>query len=442
MMEKSDASDPKLMPKPPLPTPKWKPNNCRKRKRSTQTKSIPMKDENVASPAIGRKKVSWVWDHFTKYEGNGEWKASCNYCGQEYAAHSKLHGTGEKDNDEDEGIEIVEKEKGSEGNVKGRDKDSKLFGPPDEEDWDVARSFTKFLKLFYDVTLQFSGSSKVTSNLFFLELVAVQTTLKKLSKNKDPKVCLMAMKMQQKFAKYWESVDKINFLLYVATVLDPPYKLRFVRFCFDQVYENDFTLADFMEEQVRNALTRLYDCYKQCDLSENPKPMPSSSNQTSADLDIDENVDTVKILATQFEKHLEENDYIETKSELTRYLGENCEKNVESFNVLKWWKDNSMKYRVLSQIARDVLAIPVSTVASESAFSTSGRILDPYRSSLNPEMVEALVCCQNWLRSEPFTIDIQEFMKEVPIEEVEKYEEVIKEFKTCGTSVEVQVIDN
>ncbi|KAG8373567.1 hypothetical protein BUALT_Bualt11G0037900 [Buddleja alternifolia] len=176
--------------------------------------------------------------------------------------------------------------------------------------------------------------------------------------------------------------------------------------------------------------------------SENPKPVPSSSNQTSADLDIDENVDTVKFLATQFEKHLEENDYIETKSELTRYLGENCEKNVESFNVLKWWKHNSMKYRVLSQIARDVLAIPVSTVASESAFSTNGRILDPYRSSLNPEMVEGLVCCQNWLRSEPFTIDIQEFMKEVPIEEVEKYEEVIKEFKTCGTSVEVQVIDN
>ncbi|KAG8386877.1 hypothetical protein BUALT_Bualt03G0194600 [Buddleja alternifolia] len=155
-------------------------------------------------------------------------------------------------------------------------------------------------------------------------------------------------------------------------------------------------------------------------------PVPSSSNQTSADLDIDENVATVKFLATQFEKHLEENDYIETRSELTRYLGENCEKNVESFNVLKWWKDNSMKYRVLSQIARDVLAIPVSTVASESAFSTSGRILDPYRSSLNHEMVEALVCCQNWLRSEPFTIDIQEFMKEVPKEEVEKYEEVIK----------------
>jgi hypothetical protein len=42
---------------------------------------------------------------------------------------------------------------------------------------------------------------------------------------------------------------------------------------------------------------------------------------------------------------------------------------------------------------------PVSTVASESAFSTSGRILDSFRSCLNPEMVEALIWAQNWLMS-------------------------------------------
>nr|GMC60851.1 zinc finger BED domain-containing protein RICESLEEPER 2-like [Ipomoea batatas] len=40
-----------------------------------------------------------------------------------------------------------------------------------------------------------------------------------------------------------------------------------------------------------------------------------------------------------------------------------------------------------------------SSVASESAFSTSGRILDQYRSSLTPYMVEALILTQDWLRS-------------------------------------------
>uniref|UniRef100_A0A2N9FA16 BED-type domain-containing protein n=1 Tax=Fagus sylvatica TaxID=28930 RepID=A0A2N9FA16_FAGSY len=59
---------------------------------------------------------------------------------------------------------------------------------------------------------------------------------------------------------------------------------------------------------------------------------------------------------------------------------------------------NSSRYQVLSKMARDVLAVFVSTVASESAFSTGGCILDPFRSSLSPDMVQVLICSQNWLK--------------------------------------------
>ena len=40
---------------------------------------------------------------------------------------------------------------------------------------------------------------------------------------------------------------------------------------------------------------------------------------------------------------------------------------VENFDILTWWKINSSKFTVLPKIARDVLTVPVSTVASESA---------------------------------------------------------------------------
>ena len=53
----------------------------------------------------------------------------------------------------------------------------------------------------------------------------------------------------------------------------------------------------------------------------------------------------------------------------------------------------------MSKLARDVLAVPVSTVASKSAFSTGGRILNPFRSSLSPLMVQNLVCAQDWLQA-------------------------------------------
>ena len=69
------------------------------------------------------------------------------------------------------------------------------------------------------------------------------------------------------------------------------------------------------------------------------------------------------------------------------------------FEILGWWKANSNRYQVLSKLARDVLAIPISTVASESALSTGGRILDPFQSSLSPLMVQNLVCAQDWLQA-------------------------------------------
>ena len=69
-------------------------------------------------------------------------------------------------------------------------------------------------------------------------------------------------------------------------------------------------------------------------------------------------------------------------------------------------------------MARDILAIPISTVAFESAFSTSGHILDAFRNSLSPKTVEALVCSQNWLKQD-HTINLQEILQEV-----EKYEDI------------------
>lgn len=63
----------------------------------------------------------------------------------------------------------------------------------------------------------------------------------------------------------------------------------------------------------------------------------------------------------------------------------------ENFNVLAWWKKNSDAFPILSLMARDFLAIPVSTVSSESAFSAAGRILGKNRTSLAPETLEVLI---------------------------------------------------
>jgi hypothetical protein len=52
------------------------------------------------------------------------------------------------------------------------------------------------------------------------------------------------------------------------------------------------------------------------------------------------------------------------------------------------------------KLLRDVVTVQVSTVASESAFSAGGHVVDPYRSSLGPNMVDALICTKDWVAAE------------------------------------------
>ena len=59
-------------------------------------------------------------------------------------------------------------------------------------------------------------------------------------------------------------------------------------------------------------------------------------------------------------------------------------------------------------------------MASESAFSTGGRVVDCFRSSLTPKTVEGLICMQNWLLGN----DIAENIDDCTIENYEFYEGV------------------
>ncbi|KAL6204247.1 hypothetical protein ACLB2K_021515 [Fragaria x ananassa] len=88
-------------------------------------------------------------------------------------------------------------------------------------------------------------------------------------------------------------------------------------------------------------------------------------------------------------------------NEVDKYLADRLVNPlVKEFDVSQWWRVNSSAYPSLSKLAKDIFAIPCSTVASENAFSLGKRVVNPFRSSLTPQMVEALVCTSDWLRAE------------------------------------------
>lgn len=97
----------------------------------------------------------------------------------------------------------------------------------------------------------------------------------------------------------------------------------------------------------------------------------------------------------------ESEEFVSTqKSQLELYLDEPRVDRKAPLDVLAFWKANQFRYPELARMAGAILSIPITTVASESTFSTGGRVLDQYRSSLKPEVVESIVCTRDWLFGE------------------------------------------
>ena len=86
--------------------------------------------------------------------------------------------------------------------------------------------------------------------------------------------------------------------------------------------------------------------------------------------------------------------YVRIESDL--YLEESLLPRTQELDIIQRWQHIGLKYPTLWKNACDVLAIHVTTVAYESVFSTSGKIISPHRSRLAPSMIEALMCMQAW----------------------------------------------
>ena len=298
--------------------------------------------------------------------------------------------------------------------------DDRREGPPIIDDWNNARAFIKFLKIFYDVTLALSGSLYVTANTAFIHLSLVQSEINDWIKdeNSNSVLHLMAMDMKKKYDKYWGKIENMNPLIFIANALDPRYKLAYIKWSFGDIYGE--SVAETIVKRVKDEMAKLYEWYA------NEYGQPISSSNEAMGLSLERRAEhgqplAHKVRTAAFRSHLRQRDTIEAKNELERYLNEACVDEDDNYDVLAWWKLNESRFLVLSKMARDLLAVPVSTVASESAFSTGGRVLDVFRSSLSPKTTEALICTQNWLMPTKLNFQDIEFIKELEkIEEIEQ----------------------
>ncbi|KAL8170406.1 hypothetical protein V2J09_022210 [Rumex salicifolius] len=258
-------------------------------------------------------------------------------------------------------------------------------------------------------------SRYVTCNTCVHHVFAIGLGISELCINEDEGVRKMAQQMKLKYDKYWGDVHNMNYLLFVSLLLDPRRKMQLVDWLIRQSF--DATKAAVVNVNLMLLIGELFGKYASLVPKVQKEAVSSVSKNLSASCSVDY-MDFTKLMTARFQIDVGSDDINEKKTELDKYLEEAREADVEDFNILNWWRDNQKRYPILSKMARDVLAIPVTSVASESAFSTGGRVLDSFRTSLTPKMVEVLICTQDWKRKTNARVMVEESL--IVLEQMEE----------------------
>jgi hypothetical protein len=287
------------------------------------------------------------------------------------------------------------------------------FGHPYEDDWDNAKKMAAFLEHFHDLTVHVSVSLHITLNTFFHEIGEVHMLIQAWLNSEDSLQVSMGKNMKVKFDKYWglwhtnskkndkgqeqeqerdkgrsrgrgKDKEDINLLIFVARFLDPRYKLSlYTKMTIEEIFGKE--RGQLVWVAINTCVQKLFEEYRN---------MYAPSEQPTETIDDSQSKgDPAAMLKEKMAKRMKMTNCSSTsKSELEKYLAEETEDTEKKIDILGWWKINANRFPILGHMACDVLAIPISTVAKESAFSTSGRILDDFRTSLTPFMLECLVC--------------------------------------------------
>jgi hypothetical protein len=277
-----------------------------------------------------------------------------------------------------------------------------FLGVVSPEEWENVENVNQVLAVFNDVRNIVSRSNYPTSNLFLPEVWRMKEIVDVKAGDRNEYMRLMAARMSDKFDKYWGDT---NMLMALAAVLDPRYKMKLISFCFPIIY-----LLDVEGNGIKGVLRVLQELYKVYVAAHNSYIL---QQQAAAEVSSSTSIASVTEEISgggrsQFRQHCRSSDIIRPlKTDLDIYLiedvfiseSENGDDSHANFDTLVWWKSNALKYRILSNMARDLLAILISTVASKSSFSAGGRVIEPHRASLSTDIVQMLLYDSDWVRA-------------------------------------------
>ena len=252
-------------------------------------------------------------------------------------------------------------------------------------DWHIADLLRDLFEIFDTLTNIFCSVYYPTSHRVIMQITSIYMVLQNYLSYEIFNDTIFAI--IEKIKKYW---GEIPLIYYIGLIVDPRLKFDALDEWLPVTYNEDQIKIEEIKNEVNLLLYILYNIYKE-KYGNNISLIKSSSTISSSSF--------YKSSLEMFKSRKKATTSSPNNTtDIDRYLSVETipfEDN-EDFDILEWWKKQQIKYPVLSIIARDVLTVPVSTVASEAAFSAGGRVVSKKRCNLSPQAIEAVVCLKYW----------------------------------------------
>ena len=153
---------------------------------------------------------------------------------------------------------------------------------------------------------------------------------------------------------------RYEWILGVACIFNPRYKKKFIEYYFSMVY------GGVKELYVGKVVTLCRELVEEYQLKFSPIVYCSDYiGSSSFTRSTGDSYKKATKWMTGFDDYVNNGDCAVVADELDSYLDEKVIPRMEDFNILSWWKTNANRYPTLARIARDILAILITIVASE-----------------------------------------------------------------------------
>lgn len=259
----------------------------------------------------------------------------------------------------------------------------------DDKDWGVLTDISSFFEGFAKPTVRSQADQYPTLQRIVPQFIAILRQLKSFFSADNPIELRMASKAAYKIMHKYYLKSLTNTAACTATILDPRYKDQVFTYLEDsgedgmQIHTKAMDLSNLTYNRYQTRKSQI-DTYQRSLLNAQYQEQSDEEEEDDWRDPFHEFQDIrLRNIRPELDRYLEE--------PLVSRLGKESHRRVPEY-----WKSHQFDYPILSQMARDFLAIPATSAPSERVFSQGGDIITRKRNRIGGNNTRYVLCLWSW----------------------------------------------